>query len=425
MLAQEAGQRPTHGGRGAGAGGGGGALRAGVPVVPVELLLLPASPVPVELKECAQLCAAVLHAALRVLLLNQAVEQGDDRRRDVVEEPLQQFHEGHARASYAHLARPREDRGWEDLATDEHRCHGDQHRCPGRDQLVQEDWERLVGDGVEQHQRHEKPMVVAHERQHQPRVVLVAAQLLLGLLGPAVLLGRRHDHGQAEGLERGQAQGQAGCQGRGADAEDRTAQAAPEAQRLQLRVLGLPRRAVADGVRRQPVPPPGAADGDVAEGRVAPDEGPVGAPERVLLVEEGAASPRAQLVVQGPTVAAQAGRPIVREPVGALAPERPVLVASTSQIILVVAVGELALQIDAQTKWAAGVAATYPHVRLVAAHSLPVSALARRVTFLAVALVPINQVDANALGTATVLQLVAVVNVLALQLLRPLEVLGA
>mmetsp|Transcript_49457 Transcript_49457/g.153544 ORF Transcript_49457/g.153544 Transcript_49457/m.153544 type:complete len:201 (-) Transcript_49457:1188-1790(-) len=74
----------------------------------------------VQLEQREELCAAVLCAILRVVLLDQVVEQPCYRVCDDVEDRLHDLHQGNASGGNPHLTGPREDGRRQYLPADEH-----------------------------------------------------------------------------------------------------------------------------------------------------------------------------------------------------------------------------------------------------------------------------------------------------------------
>mmetsp|Transcript_38650 Transcript_38650/g.82199 ORF Transcript_38650/g.82199 Transcript_38650/m.82199 type:complete len:482 (+) Transcript_38650:379-1824(+) len=382
-----------------------------------------------QMQEGPKLRTSVLDLFIGRLVMNPAVEQGCDGLRDAEEHGLEHSHKGHEERCDVHLPRPCEDCRRQNLATDKHHRHRDEHCRPGGHELVKEDGHRLVSHCVEEQQRHEKHVVVTHHLKQALSVYLVPAQLLPRLYVGSVVLGAGgQDQGEAEGLQRRQAQREARCHGRTADTEADGPHEDPESKRLHLCILGLAGWAHADGPL-QPMALCRAGDRDLGQGRV-PDEGVRRATQGVVAPKERAPGPSTQLVMHLPAVAGHARLPVVEKAVCALAPVgcprslielnhpaghgrrggvAPVLLLR----LLTLELGEVAVEVYADPVCATSVpAADLSVCVLVTAHNLAIRALVARVTLLTVAVVAVYTVDAHTKSAASVPQLDAIVDVL-------------
>mmetsp|Transcript_7927 Transcript_7927/g.24037 ORF Transcript_7927/g.24037 Transcript_7927/m.24037 type:complete len:210 (-) Transcript_7927:1100-1729(-) len=142
---------------------------AAMAVVPLRLLA-------VEAEQRPKLGPAVLQLSV-VLLGHDLVQEPRYWVGDRPEEKLQGADKGHEGGCDAELVGPREDRRWQDLAADEHDGHRHDDGQEWRQELVQKERQRLVGNCVEEQQGDQQHVVILDQRQHKPGALLIPSQL--------------------------------------------------------------------------------------------------------------------------------------------------------------------------------------------------------------------------------------------------------
>mmetsp|Transcript_17893 Transcript_17893/g.52210 ORF Transcript_17893/g.52210 Transcript_17893/m.52210 type:complete len:643 (+) Transcript_17893:251-2179(+) len=263
---------------------------------------------------------ADLRARVQLLLgalVGQALvqEQGYGLRDDA-EANHQELDAGDEGRGERQLPGPREDRGGQDLAAQEHEGHRDQHRQERRHELVEEDGQRLVGKRIEEQQGHQQQVVVLEEGQDVPGCVLLLLEPLALLIGDAIVEPSSLDDLHLFLLERHKAHGQTRGQSGPAHAQDRHHNVEPEAEHsdvrgvLRLRWAEAPRQGHVEHLVGLPVALRGAVDRNGLL-RPAHHERALAALQRVLSAIGRAPRPCAHGVVEFPAVHGPARAPVI------------------------------------------------------------------------------------------------------------------